>query len=93
METVISFHTDYDVIYVLVLKTLIHITDDVKTVELMRSNNVMDCLEELMNHLRIRTRWGEKIEMTDGKSFLTENPECTVIYSIETICIPQIVNF
>lgn len=68
--------------YVLVQKTVSNVTDEMETEELLVSDDIMDILDELMDNLRIHKSWGDGIEMTDAKSFVSETFDRTYIYSI-----------
>jgi hypothetical protein len=68
--------------YVLVQKTISKVTDETEYEELLVSDDVMDVLNELMNNLEIHKSWGDGIEMTDAKNFVSETFDRAYIYSI-----------
>lgn len=79
--------------YVLVQKTVSKITDETKCEELLVSDDIMDILNELMNNLEIHKSWGDGIEMTDTKSFISETFDRTYIYSIHFKKDPEVTRF
>lgn len=79
--------------YVLVQKTISKVTDEMKTEELLVSDDIMDVLNELIDNLEIHKSWGERIEMTDAKSFVSETFDRTYIYSIYFKRNPEVMRF
>lgn len=79
--------------YVLVQKTISKVTDETETEELLVSDDIMDVLNELMNNLEIHKSWGDGIEMTDAKSFVSETFDRTYIYSIHFKRNPEVMRF
>lgn len=79
--------------YVLVQKTVSKVTDETNNEELLVSDDIMDILNELMNNLEIHKSWGDGIEMTDAKSFVSETFDRTYIYSIRFKKEPEVMRF
>ena len=79
--------------YVLVQKTISNVTAETKNEELLVSDDIMDILNELMNNLEIHKSWGDGIEMTDAKSFVSKTFDWTYIYSIHFKKEPEVMRF
>lgn len=79
--------------YVLVQKTVSKITDETTNEDLLVSDDIMNVLNELMNNLEIHKSWGDGIEMTDAKSFVSETFDRTYIYSIHFKKDPEVMRF
>lgn len=81
--------------YILVQKIINKVADETKCEELLVSDDIMDILNELMNNLEIHKSWGDAIEMTDAKSFVSDTFDNlrTYIYSIEFKRNPEVMRF
>lgn len=79
--------------YVLVQKTISKVTDETNCEELLVSGDIMDVLNQLMEELEIHKSWGDGIEMTDAKSFVSETFDRTYIYSIHFKKEPEVMRF